>query len=378
MAWNLELGRIAKQKSQFLLVNDERGETKRVNILDASALWRTEPAIVFQTGYRIAGTSAAITATLTSVGLAADVIQNVLDTSITVINYLTVMSSVFDEEVQKYNAYHKAAVQANINSQGYRLFDIITAVNPDILRLVKNKKTAKAHGLPALNITPGTSSFTARTVDSKLLNRVPAVDSGKVLDVSKLIENGTGARVTNAPKTGRKLYSPTLAMVADDIEHYMLAISMFPGGLEKYMADVNFVRSTLNMEPLQPAPFIEAKAEQPAIVSSGVASFHPAPSNMVPTKIRPIYSKKERDFMRNQEALKVAATKPVSLVSNPVPGPITIPIEPSQSPEEEEEEELEEDEEEEEEDEEEEDEEESEWGEEDLEEEDEGEEEESD
>lgn len=311
--WSLAIVAEAKQKAQFVLVP----EGELVNILDAPRLWQSDSNIVLQTGYRLAGTPSAITTTLTALNFPLTTIQDVLNSSISSKNYLGLMSTIFDEEVSKYNHFHKAAVNACINSQGYKLFDLMTMINPDLLQLVKTKKAAATEGLPVLNIVPGALSSMAKTPDVKLAARIPAVDSGKVLDVSNLTERGTGARVVATPKPGKKLLSSTLALAANDLDHYMLAISLLPGGTQRYLDDVNNVRASLGLPALEKEAVLERPVSEPAM-SPSLASYHPPSSEIAPTKIKPLRSKKEYNLLREKEELeKQKAAAAAAVVANP-------------------------------------------------------------
>ena len=85
--WTLEEMNDAKAKNQFIFVSPEG--SSRVTINDATNFWNIDPTIIFQTGYRIAGTPDNITYELLQQGIQEDAIQELLSSAITSDNFLT-------------------------------------------------------------------------------------------------------------------------------------------------------------------------------------------------------------------------------------------------------------------------------------------------
>ena len=82
---------------------------------------------------------------------------------------------------------------------------------------------------------------------SSILERISRLQPGKVLDVSKMTPTGTQAVIVNRPATSRstKIMGDTLPIVSSDLEHYLMAIDMLPGGRQRYAADIQAFKSRM-------------------------------------------------------------------------------------------------------------------------------------
>jgi hypothetical protein len=74
---------------------------------------------------------------------------------------------------------------------------------------------------------------------NSILSKIENLAYGKVLNVSKLQSNGTGARVMQQTKGGKYKGTPNLPIVSDNLESYILAINMIPNGFELYSKDID-------------------------------------------------------------------------------------------------------------------------------------------
>lgn len=329
--WTLETLQDAKAKHQFILVTPT-GHF-RVYIIDAHNLWTTNPNIFFQTGYRIAGTQEDITNALLNQGIDADTIRYILDTSITSLNYNGEFAPIYNEELADYNTWRRGVVKSNQDEPGVKLFDIIAAVNPGILEQIKTVKQAKAIGL-----TTGLPVKTRGRGIKSLYDKIQALAPGKVLDVSRLDATGAGARASDPPTQRSKKYgSPNLPIVSFDLDHYLLAIRMLPGGEQQYAADVQYVRELFNRlratpttgailtipgvtlpivqgipttAPLIPtAPGFPTTSLIPTNVPGLIATTPvraqpittPPPGYVEPEKVYPLYTKAQRNRRRKAE-----------------------------------------------------------------------------
>lgn len=82
----------------------------------------------------------------------------------------------------------------------------------------------------------------ARKVEA-LAGKIAKLSPGKVLDVSGITANGAGTRVVPQPGPRSKKYrSPNLPIVSSDLDHYITAVRMLPGGETRHAADVEHVR----------------------------------------------------------------------------------------------------------------------------------------
>ena len=313
----------AARRFQFIMVTPPG--PSRVYIIDAQRIWMNNPAIVFHTGYRIAGIPDDISASLSSSGVSQEDINNILESVITYDNYQHEMSQGYSDEISSYNTWTRSSLKTNHDSPGVKLFDIMTNINPEVLT---KTATATMKQLPAAK---------GRKTKS-LYERLASLPQGKVLDVSKLTADGTGA-TSIAPPTGRskKYGSPNLPMVSSDLEHYILAINMLPGGVEKYEQDVNYVRQMFSqlqgalltlptitapavspvvpgLVPVVPGAPVATPTLTPALSETTAFSPHFAPvlqgtaipqtEDVVPTPVYPMYTKRQR--------AKIKASTPVT------------------------------------------------------------------
>ena len=316
--WTLEAMEDAKTKHQFIMVSPLA--TPRVSITDAQRLWMLNPNIVFQTGYRIAGTEPDITAALTPLGISAENIEDLMASSITSTNYDTTMSQVYFEELESYNAWRRSVLKANVDSPGVKLFDIMAAINPDVV--AKAKATGQAKTLGVANKTTKGRGRNVKSLSQKLAE----LDQGKVLDVSGINPDGSGTKSIPPPVRVRKYGSPNLPMVSADLDHYITAINMLPGGQERYAADINYVRQLFQQTgfattgailtvpgdvPIPITPQVPLPTTTPRVpnipqttpqiptttIFSPVLHGTPIPQteDVTPTKVYPAFTKRQRE-----------------------------------------------------------------------------------
>ena len=246
--WTLEALDDAKVKQQFIFVSP--AGASRVYIIDAQTLWRTNPDIIFQTGYRIAGTPEDITNVLLQQGIDPTNIEELMASAITSNNYAHELAEIYNEETASYNAWRRAVIKANVDAPGVKLFDVMVAINPEILTRVKTDKQAKAMGL-----TTGLPKKTRGRAIESLFDKIARLPPGKFLDVSKLEPSGTGTHPTDAPtKRSRKYGVPGLPIISSNLDRYLLAIRMLPGGEAQYANEVAQIRELFAR--LQTGPII--------------------------------------------------------------------------------------------------------------------------
>jgi hypothetical protein len=228
--WTMEMMEDAKRKHEFILVGGP--EESRVIITDATRLWATDPNILFQTESRIAGSSESITEILSN----ADVedVKMYVDSSINSENYLDDMNTIYKSEVDAYNLWRRGIIKANIDSPGAKLFDIMYAIDPDLLGQSKNQKDASV-----MSITKRKAG--SKTVKS-LIDKLNNLAADKVLDVSGLKPDGTGTKSIPPPVRRGKYGSPRIPMVSSTFDNYVMAIRMLPGGEDQFVEDIEYVR----------------------------------------------------------------------------------------------------------------------------------------
>jgi len=235
--WSAENMKDAKLKWEFIIVSSLNDT--RVNITSATKFWSINPKILFQTGYRIAGTPEDITKNLQLVGFFDEEIKSVIETSISSSNYYTDMESVYQSELDSYNLWKRKAIKSNVQSQGFNLFDFITAVNPSVLPLTE---------LPVYEKQPKRKGRT-----KSLFDKLSSLPQANVLDVSGLKPDGSGVNSIPRPKRSKKYGSPNLSIVSDNMETYKLALSMLPGGADNYKEDIEYVTQLFSQSE-QPSP----------------------------------------------------------------------------------------------------------------------------
>jgi hypothetical protein len=199
-------------KLSFILTT--KHDNVEVNISDAVKLWTVEPSILFQTGYRIAGTPEDIEALLSTVET-PETIQEVIETSITSENYTKEFSSYYQEELEAYEELYALTC--------------------------KSKKSKPA------SVTPVRSR--GRTIEplDKKLEKLPA---DKVLDVSNLKENGSGTGAISLGVRSKKYGTSNLRMVSNNLDSYLLAIEML-GGEETYPDDIAEIKEKFESLAIQ-------------------------------------------------------------------------------------------------------------------------------
>jgi len=211
----------------FILLTQLPEYESHVTISDAQNIWMTEPDIVFQAYYRLAGTEPDLSATLYDLGFEEDAIPDIMKDIITHKNYSE--NKNYSEEMTSYNEFRRSVVSSNLNVPERKLSTLISELHPE---------SGQATKIGTKN--RGTVS---------LFERVLNVPEGKVLDVSALTMMGTGARVIFRPdpKRGKKQGSPNFPIVSSDIEHYIMAMKMLPGGPTRYEEDIQYVNAKLTL-----------------------------------------------------------------------------------------------------------------------------------
>lgn len=271
--WSIPTMDDAAAKKEFVLINtwDPAATATRATIDDARKLWAINTDVLFQTGYRIAGLPAPVTAALLAAGIPQPDVDAVLGSAIDYANHTTTMAQVYTDEVNEYEAHRRAVVAANTAAPGARMFDVIGAVNPAVAAGV-GRADARLYGLAAPAKPKGRAA-------KSLADKINGLAAGKVLDVSSLKPDGTGSRAINPPTRSGKQMSQQLPMVSSDLEHYLLAISMLPGGEVTYAQDVAYMRQL----------FSRAPARITAVAPVGIAPVAPyAVAPIVPGGIAPV------------------------------------------------------------------------------------------
>lgn len=272
-SWSLSEMEAAKRSSQFVFVTETNNSMS--NMTQATKMWVSSPEVIYQTGYRIAGSPQDIAAELQSLGIFKADIDNLVATAVNNTNYQTSMAALYHQEILAYKNFRKAVNKSGLESQGTTLETLVKTFNPELM-LEKKKGKAKGH------------------VD--LAERIVELKSGHVLDVSKLEPNGTGARSIPPPSVRSKKYgSPNLPIVSSDFEHYLMAIRMLPNGEEKYYDAINYVYRIFyptlgDWQPVANVRTVTTQVGQPDMGRMAPLTF--AAAETAPT---PMYRKKPKE-----------------------------------------------------------------------------------
>ena len=319
----LETIQDAKAKNQFILLTTSG--SSRINITDARNLWITDPSIIFQTGYRVAGTPSDVSNIMISLGFTQNEIENLINSSITSNNYYNEFAPIYNEEMTNYNIRSRSIIESNLNSPGAKLFDIMVAVNPEVL--VNSQNTGQ-------NKTKSSTSRARKPVN--LYDIISKLPSDKVLDVSNIDIDGHGYTRINRPKRGKKHGTPNIPIVSSDFYHYLLAIKLLPGGEQKYSADLAYMRALFGGSSDVPIPST-VNISTPTISSTSLPSisatslpsistqgpqpvYIPQVEPITPSPIFPIFSKSDKKKRREAKKLND------SIMQNVIPTGLNIPV----------------------------------------------------
>jgi len=268
-AWSDESMRDAIDRSQLILVSSRvpefpATESKRISILDIPQLWGQNPDLIFQTGYRIAGLISDVTKALEDGGVDENDIQEILDSAITYQNHNNEMRDAYNDEYKSYTQYHRNAIYSNTLTRGYTLIDIAAGVNPNLLSYPTKSIRAKI-----------TSVARGKRVQS-LQEKINTLPEGKVIDVSRLNPDGTGAtKIPIPPSRSSKRGTPDLPIVSSDFQHYVLAIRMLPNGETVYQNNIDYMKQVYGYEG--PIPGIQP------IISGSTTTYTPSVVPAEPT-----------------------------------------------------------------------------------------------
>jgi len=140
----------------------------------------------------------------------------------------------------------KLKITPIINSQQQPILSINNSQQQPILSINNSQQQQKILSVndsqqqPILSINDSQQPIISITNSRKksILDKIQCLPEGKVLNVSNLKPNGTGARITK--QTNSKLFkgTSTLKIVSDNLESYILAISMIPDGSRIYSKDI--------------------------------------------------------------------------------------------------------------------------------------------
>jgi hypothetical protein len=235
--WSREAAGIAFIRRQFIPVSDF---TPRANVSmrEARTIWKYDPQVAFQPTFRMVGYLTDISDMLTAVGFDDAEKQSYVDAAIIEDTYLTTHADVYNDEMIKYREWVQSALYTEMQDQGNKLSNLIASVQPQAVLQVSKRRVNRGGDLTA-----------------RLRNLPP----NKVIDVSALQEDGTKALTVDTPtQRSRKFWSPNVPIITNDLPHYILAVSMLPGGSDAYAEHIEYVRQRITnpayVPPYTPDP----------------------------------------------------------------------------------------------------------------------------
>ena len=306
-AWTNEAFDDANARHEFIAVGIPN--RNRVTIQDAYEIWAANPAVLFQTGYRIAGTLEDITAALQAVQsvneqgeqiaqFSDEQIAEVLATAISNENYTGDMSADFHREMSDYITWNRTAVRTNVTAPGNTMYNTMTSLNPGLLANTQAKPRAVATGGPGRKV---------ETISQKLQK---ATYDKPYLDVSTMDEYGRKTKWIGPGSLAGRVGTPRIPIVSNKLDRYIAAINMIPNGAQIYAEDIAEVArllggsATATTFPHAGQQVLGAMAGPP-----GTQPFYPQrPTGVTPVPVAAIRTAKQR-----KQQLAATATQLPSL-----------------------------------------------------------------
>lgn len=220
--WSIVAAQDALSRHQFIKISLNSLPT-RITVQDLPQLWGEDPTAVAHTGYRIAGSLSDVTTELQTI-LPAEQLNAILGTMLTKDNYSTTMAEVYRSEQEQFTTWNRdiTLYQTTIPGQ-LSLFNIVRQIDPSV----------------GINTTTGQMQKKKGVARKSLQEKIANLGVGRVLDVSKLQEDGTGYKTVLMPKNiGYRFYVSSLPMISDDLTHYLRALSQLPGGYHNYLSEI--------------------------------------------------------------------------------------------------------------------------------------------
>lgn len=321
-AWNPEAYQDATNRHEFILVGDP--SRNRVTIQDSYDIWANMPNVLFQTGYRIAGTRENIIAALQEAQTPDDQIEAAVNSSISSENYITDMAPEFHREMADYIAWHRTAVKTNTAAPGNTLSGTMAALNPAFAAT-----TAQAKPRAAGTGGPG------RKVESITQKLQKATADKPYLDVSNMDDFGRKTKWLAPGSLAGRVGTNRIAIVSNKLDRYVAAIRMIPGGEQTYADDIAHVAQLLGGTVPAGAAFPQPGQQVPtgavpATSTHGFQPFAPQPMQDIrPTPVSAILTPKQRKQKKAAAAQLNIAPNFSTAVMQPIaafPGQIGVPV----------------------------------------------------
>lgn len=278
LKWSREKAEEAAKKFEFIRVGGAKNVSTRRLSGAGRSVWPKNPDDVFHTGYRISGKPADVRAALElSQELTPEEIDETMETVITYGNHTVPdaqggMKEEYDNEIANYEAWKNQESQTDAKKKSKKSFTTQYTL-PNAVWFAANLKTAQVVTKDSMvaSKTAGKTTKVAKGAKTAaktgkggkaapLLQRIQeATTAGKVVDVTEMGDQGTGARTK--PKPGNKsklLHSSHLpGLASETVEKYTAALRMLPGGEAAYHEALTDVRAQCQAKtvgkPVKPA-----------------------------------------------------------------------------------------------------------------------------
>jgi hypothetical protein len=254
----------ASDKKTFVRVTSQEGKsiTDR-RITGVKNVWTKFPRDVFSTAFRISGTPEDITLALRNANVSEIDIQNALANAITSTNWNNTAKAIYDLELKEYKDVKDTEVKTKPTSNF-------------------NLKGGNGAWLRKAKISSGVVKVEKKTVGKgggrgkSLGERIKSLEPGRVLDVSKMLANLTGAKRAAAPGlNSQKRGVPGLALVSSDPTNYYNALVNIFGNdkdtINRFWAAYQTPAKALTTVNL--APVVATSAMSPRMTAQFVPSF---------------------------------------------------------------------------------------------------------
>src|SRR3990172_9213392 len=148
--WTTETMEDAANKCQFIVITSLL-DIPRVNITDIQLIWALFPEIVFNSSVRLVGLPEDIANTLRVGGVDEEGIEETLANSVSSQNYNSDLSEAYEAELQQYNGWKQAVIDANVGQPGSSLQELMVLLNPHMVQ--QQKKAAVVRTRPVTTKT---------------------------------------------------------------------------------------------------------------------------------------------------------------------------------------------------------------------------------
>lgn len=224
---------------RFFLKAVGTGTLRLTGAVDRGTMWAETPAMAYNVWYRVAGTPAQIREALARGGLSDEDIETTMAQDlITSSNYQTTMREVYEEEIEAAKQFKKVVKAPEFTLSDLRSALEILDIKPGTITasVPTGDEGAKTQAKGGRKAATGKAA-PAKKKTQDLLKRLQGLAQGAVLDVSKMDENGNGARSRQPPQTDKSARVSVPggpAVISNNYATYKAAMDMLGPDYAKY------------------------------------------------------------------------------------------------------------------------------------------------